>query len=1159
MIVSPEYDYWWACSTEEFAEKRTEDHAHMLYVAPKLHKFASMPTWREFRAVLKAEEAARPRDRFANIHNHSMFSSLDGLSKMDEIAETLVELGQEHMAVADHGTCAGHYHLMKQAKAHNLHAIYGIEGYFVGNRAIKVDQHDYMHLVVVAQTNQGLSNLWALSTDANRPDAFYGKPRMDWELLERHKEGLICTTGCIRGPLGRPLEDGDSDQALRNLGRLLNIFGDKLYIELVACNTPAQVMVNEALVELAYAHSVPLLATVDSHYPVATDYEAHQTWVKAQTYTTGDDREQKIFNDGMPYHLASGPEVAARLCYLSNSAVTEALDNSIELAESCTAEFPVKQEMPMFNPKEGREYAVHRCFDLMIANWARKVRGKPLPEVVYEDRLETEMKMLMDKNFIDNFMITSDYVRKAKELGILVGPGRGSSAGSLVAYLTDITEVDPLVYDLPFSRFMTPGRIEPPDFDVDFPTSARPWAQHYVAERWGHDHVARVGTHGHLKNKQVVRDVARVLNGEEDVTHHVDYQDLNAIVAVIDAEESGSAGLGYPWETVMKANEEVLGPFIAKYPKLFSLCEKLVGRLKSYGRHAAGLVISTAEPLSGRLPMRVGDEDQMVSEFDYETSEAMGLLKFDFLTLRTLDTLDVATKAIEAHYGHKINFYDWDKEYEDPLVWDEVSAGNTLGVFQAETRPMTRLIRQIKPHNILEMSDIQSLVRPGPSRSGITRTYISRKDGMEPVSYADSRLEHILAKTYGLIIYQEQLMSTCIALAGYDDLEADYVRKILGKKKRDAVAEAGVKFVKAAVERGMTEIAATSLWDQMGEFAKYVFNKSHSVSYSVLTYWTAWCKVHYGVEFLTALLSTVDKDKIPEFAAEARRNGYRVLPPDINESTETFVTSGTSIRYGLGNIKGVGEKAVASILAQRPYTSFEDFREKMASVPRNPCNAGPIKVLAAVGAFDGLVVSRRALEAQLAQESSGTDAICVDHVAELNSYGLPCVFDWDNEPVELTKTGKPKARTIPKKCWKACRNYRPRGLDLPDIPYTPDEIMQRELDYLGVWLTYTPFDRISEDIRQELYVAEEIETGLPGYYNTAGLITRVSKTKVKATGEAMGIVTFTAFTSNIEVAVFPRAWAEYSGILKPNSLHLLEVRKNDKGMSSAVIVPVYPS
>jgi DNA polymerase III subunit alpha len=1148
---------YWACSVEEFMERRTEDIPRRVYLAPKLHHFEHIPTYREFYATVKGEEAARPRDHFVNLHTHTDFSSLDGLTKMDELAERLVELGQEHMAVTDHGTCAGHYHLMKQAKAHSLHPIFGIEGYFVDDRRVKEDQYDYRHIILLAQSSRGLHNLWALSTDANRPDAFYGKPRMDWELLSKYADGLICTTACLRGPLASPMRVGNHPKVTANLGRLLEIFGERLYIELGSSTTEDQVLVNKGLVELAHSYSVPLIAAVDSHYPHPDDYEAHQVWVRAGTNTTGTDTEQKLFGDQMPYHLATSAEVAARLSYLPDQVVIEALDTTVELAESCVAEFPAKAEMPMFNPEKGRVYAIERCCDVIEANWQKKCQGKPIPEAVYLERVNMEMDMLVPKNFIDNFMITADYVRAAKEKGILVGPGRGSAAGSLVAYLLGITEVDPLEHDLPFSRFMTPGRIEPPDFDVDFPTSARPWAQHFVTERWGADHVARVGTHGRLKNKQVVRDVSRVFNNSDNEADKIDYKDIDLICGIIDAEEATSAGLGYSWAQVMAANEEVLAPYVAKYPRLFTMCERLVGRLKSYGRHAAGLVISTIEPLDGRLPLRVGDEDQMVSEFDYESSEAMGLLKFDFLTLRTLDTLDLAVKTIEANYGTKVSFYDWHQEYDDPLIWTEMANGNTLGVFQFETRAMTRLARQVKPENIAQMSDIQSLVRPGPMRSGITSTYILRKDGAEAVTYADPRLEPVLEATYGAIIYQEQLMTVCRVLAGYDDVQADYVRKILGKKKKELVDEEGKKFVAAAAERGMAVEAAQALWERMGIYAMYVFNKSHAVSYSLLSYWTAWLKVHYPAEFLTAVLATVDKDSVPKFAAEARRFGYQVLPPDVNLSSETFTTEGTAIRYGLGNLKGVGEKAVEVIMANRPYSSFDDFAQKMAAIPRKPCNAGAIKVLAAVGAFDTLVPSRRALESQLAQERAREDQVCIDHNPDQSNHGLPCNYDWDNEPVELNKRGKPIAKTIPKKCWKACRHYRPRGVTLPTEPYTRTEVMEREMEHLGFWITYTPFDIIDKKERDQLYVAEEIETGVDGpFYNTALLITNIRKTKVKATGETMAIITGTAFTSEIDVAVFPRAWATYSGVLKVNQLVLLEVRKNDKGLSSAVIVPV---
>jgi len=1154
--------------TEDFIDGREEQHSTASYrvKADWRGPAAGFLTYAE---MVAEPTLAQSEGGFVHMHTHSDFSALDGLSRVSEIVETVVGMGQTAVAITDHSRCAGHPAFQAAAKKADVKAIFGIEANFVDDRfkrgITKTKENagdiapqdearfvlgDYRHLTLWAMNDTGLRNLWAMSTEANQ-DGFYGRPRMDWDTLARHSEGIMVGTACLRGPISDPIIKGDPARARANLARLMSIFPDRVYVEVHTNRQPVQEDVNREVVALAREYGLPLLAAVDSHYPTKADAETHRVWIAVQTDQDLQD-ESDLFAGRQDYSLLSEEEVREALSYLDPQTVDEAVHNTVVAASRCDAHIQGAVTTPVFSKKGGVQRDVDRLTDLCLGRWG-KVRGKAHSEREYMARFEREMNLLIEKSFCGYMLMVADYCLAAKEgrIGgkpIVVGPGRGSGGGSLVGYLAGITDVDPVDADLLFERFLTEGRVSLPDFDVDFPTSAREALTAYVIERYGEDFVARVGSHIRLKSKGVFRDLARVFKNTLDIY----YLDIDTISKIIEEAEADSAGLGLSWEDLMVQSGDLLEPYRQKYPRLFDLAEKMVGRLKTYGKHASGVVIATDGPLTGRIPMRHAEGGLLVTEFDFDALESLGLVKFDLLTVRTLDTLQSVIDSVRETTGRQIDVYGWREEYDDPQVWDELCEGHTLGVFQIETRSGTKLTKRYRPRSLHDLADVLTLVRPGPMRSGLTETYFRRKNGTEEVSFPDPRLEKVLSRTYGTLLYQEDIMATTMVLAGYNSNEADTVRKILGKKQVEKVEKEGQKFVKAAVERGMPQDAADHLWEQMAEFARYSFNRAHAYGYAICSYWMAWFKVHYPAQFLASVLSTVDKERIPEFVAEARRQGYRVLPPDINISGTGFAIDGLDVRYGLDKVKGIGDAARDAILQGQPYTSFDDFMARKGSA----ANSGVVRLLAAVGAFDSLDPHRKALERRIAFEENEVDVCTFKDTLHLGPGGLPCRFDWAHEvdpPTERKRVGGkmtlvPKAP--PKRCTKACRNFTAPVLDLSAVgDYTDADIRAKEMDLLGIYLSSTPFDIIPQEILDnEVSTGEEVDLAPNGEYVVAGIVMKV-RTHMARNNKEMAFITLLAQTSEIDVTVFSDKWATFGPTLKPDALCFAFVNKNDRGLT----------
>lgn len=1204
-LVVPGVTGYAAMTVEAFMDSRVEAEVGMAFVV--LNDLWTLSA--EFPSYFDLASPQRPLAEptgdltpeqvgFVHLHTHTEYSLLDGVSRASEIADVIVEQGGKFFGTADHGNCAAHPDQQKECDRTGLKPVFGMEGYLVDDRhrrlehfplpeppksdveatkeykaareAYVADLRDYWHICLYATNQQGLYNLWAMSTEGYR-DGLYGKnPRMDWETLEKYSEGVIVTTACLRGPLNhRGLLDGDEEAALGRLSRLLDIFGDRTYIEIHANQLEEQKRVNADLVRIARTYNVPLVAAVDSHYPTPDFKEPHQVWLSVQTNReVGDD--STLFAGNQDYHLLDESEVRAALAYLGEDVVEESILNTARIALQATAHVGGKPTPPIFS-KGGVSEDEERLLDLCLKNW-HKTQGKAKSQEEYIARFEHEYPLLVRKGFCGYFLMTAAMTNYARDHKWLVGPGRGSGGGSLVAYLSGITDIDPVDADILFERFMTEGRESLPDFDVDYPASHKQDMQQMVRDHWGEDSVTVVGSVLRLKNKGIIDKLGKALASRLPEQF---YLDQKTIATIIDNAEADTAGLGLSWEALWDKAGDDLQPYREAYPYLFSEADRLVGRVNTFGQHAAGLVVATDGALTNRLPLRRATEDgHMIAQFDKDVLEELGFVKFDLLTLRNLDTVQDTIDLIRSLRGHEVDVYSWRDEYSDPQVWEEVANAYTLGIFQIETTLGTQYAKKMQPKSLSDLADLVTIVRPGPRNSGLTETYLRRRNGEEPVSFPDPRLADVLSKTYGCMLYQEDIMQTCMVLGGYSSNEADEVRKILGKKKVEKVAAAGQEFISRVVERGMEREAAAALWAQMAEFAKYSFNRAHAYAYAVLGYWCAWLKFHYPVEFLTSALSGVDKDRIPAFIKEARRMGFQVLPPDVNVSGSGFKAGPLSVRYGLDSIKGIGV-AAAHIQAAQPFTSFEDFMARVVEPKESKVNRGHVATLARIGAFDSLVPNRRGLETVLLAEKSGEAERCVHKtdgpgftfetikvrktergpVEEVERTTLPCTFDWDAEeaPINPRTQKKGKKKAPPKRCTKACRNYTaPPPMQVADVaPYTDVDIREIEADLLGVFLSSTPFDVLpTEDRELLLGQAELLSADRPpeGLYLCAGVLTK-RRPYTDRNGRKMGFLEFETEVNTLDVVCFNEAWLKFGDSLSTGRLYVFEAERTGRGLS----------
>ena len=896
---------------------------------------------------------------FVHLHNHTTYSLLDGAQRIDEMCARAAADGQTALAITDHGNLFGVMDFAKKARRHGVHPILGIEAYVApASRRERqpcvvpgVGNKNYFHLVLLAESYVGYKNLVRLAT-AGHLEGFYYRPRIDKELLREHAEGLVCLSACLAGEVPTLLRAGQLDEARRVAGEFRDLFGEGRYwLELQDHGIPEQRAVNEALPRLARELGIPVVASNDCHYLLPDDHEAHDVLVCIQTGTTVRNRKGSAYT--RQHYLKTRDEMAGLFAWLP-----EAVENTAAVAERCRFAFekqplqlpnfpvPAGYDVAGYFEKIARDGLLERLPRLHEERDAGRLRH-PIPD--YQERLDAEVRVVRQMGYAGYFLVVWDFIRFARETGIPVGPGRGSAAGSLIAYCLRITDIDPLQYDLLFERFLNPERISMPDIDIDFCFRKRERVIEYVTEKYGRPNVAQIITFGTMAARAVIRDVGRVLE--------IPYADVDRIAKLVPAQPGKEVTIDMALEEVPPLREAYQTDPNVK--ELLDVARRLEGLTRHASTHAAGVVIAP-RPIVEFAPLYRGKEgDEITTQWAKDEIEEIGLLKMDFLGLKTLTLLDDAVASIEATAGVRVDLERL--PLDDPGVYELFGRARTSGVFQFESEGMKDILRRLKPEKFEDLIALNALYRPGPIGGGLIDDFIKRRHGKVKVRYPHPLLEEILRETYGVIVYQEQVMQIASVLAGYSLGEADILRRAMGKKQAEVMEAEQQRFVERARARGIDASDATKVFDLMAFFAGYGFNKSHSAAYALVAFQTAWLKTHHPVHFMAALL-TNDKsntDKLVKYIGECKEMGIEVLPPDVRSSGLDFTVDGPRIRFGLSAIKNVGEGAIRAILdARRERGPFESLHGLCEATDPRQVNKRVLEALVQSGSLDGLGAGR---------------------------------------------------------------------------------------------------------------------------------------------------------------------------------------------------------
>ena len=942
---------------------------------------------------------------FVHLHVHTQYSLLDGMIRLDDLFKKAKEFAMPAMAITDHGNMFGAIDFYKQAYANGIKPIIGCELYVAPrsrfDKTTSTIGEATRHLVVLVKNMQGYKNLMKL-TSAAHIEGFYYRPRVDKELLKECSEGLIASSACLHGEIASHIVRGNMDEARKSAREYRDIFGeDNFYLEIMENGISDQKIANHGLIELSRELSIPLIATNDCHYLNVEHAEAHNVLLCIQTGKTIEDSDRMSLTSDQFY--VKSPEEMQTLF----AATPDALANTVNIAERCNLTFEFgKFYLPKFeikNPEESLDdyldrKAVEGLEKLMPAIMKYQKEDEAVIRDKYNKRLRTELEIIKKMGFSGYFLIVSDFIKHAKHNDVPVGPGRGSAAGSLVAYAIRITEIDPLRYGLFFERFLNPDRISMPDIDIDFCQERRNEIIKYVTEKYGKDKVTQICTFGKMMAKGVIRDVGRALN--------IPYGDADRVAKLVPNVLNITLAEAFKMEPRF-AEERKKNPQI---DKLLTLSLVLEGLNRHSSVHAAGVVISDA-PLVERVPL-FAPKDDIVSQYSMKDIEAVGLTKFDFLGLKTLTVIKNALNFIKE--SHNISIDINDLPLDDQNTYKLLMNGETDGVFQLESSGMKDLLVNFKPDHIEDVIALIAAYRPGPMK--MIPDFIARKHGKQQITYELPQLEPILKETYGIILYQEQVMQIANVIGGYTMSQADTLRKVMGKKQVSAMEKEKPKFLEGAKKQKINEIKAKTIWDQMETFAEYGFNKSHSAAYAIITYQTAYLKAHYPVAFMAALLTSEkdNRDKIIKHMSNCKEMNISILPPDINESHKDFTVSGENIRFGLAAVKNVGEAAIESIIDMRQEAKFTSFMDFLCRVDLRKVNRRVIESLIKCGAFDALGYTRRQLmecldqameEAQRKQkELLSNQASIFDQLdpadaskTQGDSFRMPHLPEWDRK------------------------------------------------------------------------------------------------------------------------------------------------------------------
>ena len=1036
--------------------------------------------------------------RFVHLHCHTEYSLLDGANKIDKMFERIKALKQPAVAMTDHGNMFGAVEFYREAMSQGIKPIIGCEIYVAPTsrferKGVDKGPREYNnHLILLAMNKEGYRNLCKL-VSLGYMEGFYYKPRIDKELLKELNGGLIALSACLQGEVSQALSAGNSEKAKAAAESYLSIFGDRYYIEIQDNKLPEQEKVNQLLVELAEDLSVPVVATNDCHYGERDDFHAHDVLLCVQTGKTVEEENRlKLETDEL--FLKSADEIKRGFDYCP-----EAVERTLEIADRCNVEMEFgKYHFPTFTPP--KEISLDDYLDeLAYGGLEERLQGVTDPEVrkKYNERLEYELGVIKRMQFPGYFLVVADFINYAKQQGIPVGPGRGSSAGSLVAYALKITDLDPIRHVLLFERFLNPERRSMPDIDVDFCIRGRAQVIQYVKDKYGADRVAQIATFGTLKAKAAIRDVGRALG--------LSFAETDAIAKLIPAAKQG---FDYPLTESIKM-EPRLQDLMKNDPRVGNLMEhalRLEGLVRHASTHAAGVVLSNL-PLVDHLPLFVDKEGGIVTQFDMSCVEKIGLVKFDFLGLKTLTLIHDCLKLIEVTRGETIDITRL--ALDDKKTYRTLCNGNTTGVFQLESTGIREMTVKIRPNCFEDLVAILALYRPGPLDSGMAEEYIKRKHGKEKIKYLHPLLEPVLRDTYGVIVYQEQVMQIAQVLGGYTMGDADILRRAMGKKDPEEMAAQRERFVEGAQRTKIDPKKATEIFDQMETFARYGFNKSHSAAYALVSYQTAYLKTHYRVEFMAALMTSEmgDTDKVIKNLAECRDKDIEVLAPDINESRSDFTPVGEKIRFGLAAVKNVGEKAVEVILQSRERDgSFESLFDFCRRVDLTAVNRRVIESLIKCGAFDSTQVSRGRMFAAL------DEAIRV---------GQAYQRDQQSNQIDIfAMLGNPsKAR---------------RSGDLyPQVEeWTQQESLVFEKEALGFYITGHPLDKYDRVIKKITggTIAALKEKAAPGQVKVGGVVSALKLRNTKK-GERYGNFNLEDKTGFIEVIAWPDIYRKCMEIL----------------------------
>ncbi|MDF2868520.1 MAG: polymerase alpha subunit [Anaerocolumna sp.] len=1050
---------------------------------------------------------------FTHLHLHTEYSLLDGSGKIKEMVARVKELGMDSMAITDHGVMYGVIDFYKACQAEGIKPIIGCEVYVAPgsrlDREAGASDERYYHLILLAENNIGYQNLMKI-VSTGFLEGFYYRPRVDHEILKQHSEGLIALSACLAGEVANYIRKGFYEEGKRAALNYQEIFGEgNFFLELQDHGITEQADVNQGLLRMSKELGIPLVATNDVHYTMESDAQAHDILLCIQTQKKVSD-DNRMRYEGGQYFIKSEEEMKHLFPY-----ALEALENTYKIGQRCnvTIEFG-EYKLPKFDVPAGYtalEYLKKLCFEGLVERY-------PTNYEELLERLNYEINTIENMGFVDYFLIVGDFIKYARDNDISVGPGRGSAAGSIVSYSLGITNIDPIKYSLLFERFLNPERLTMPDIDIDFCYERRQEVIDYVVRKYGKDRVVQIVTFGTMAARAVIRDVGRAMD--------LGYARVDTVAKMIPME------LGITIGRALEINRELKNLYDSddEIRYLLDMSLRLEGLPRHTSMHAAGVVISKA-PVVEYVPVSRASDESVTTQFTMTTLEELGLLKMDFLGLRTLTVIQNAVRLINKKRKAD-NILDIEKvDYDDAAVYAMIASGKTDGVFQLESSGMKSFMKELKPRNMEDIIAGISLYRPGPM--DFIPKYIKGKNNEGNISYECSQLESILSPTYGCIVYQEQVMQIVRELAGYSFGRSDLVRRAMSKKKASVMEKERKNFVygneeegvPGCISNGIAEDVANHIFDEMTDFAKYAFNKSHAAAYAVVSYQTAYLKCYYPVEFMAALLTSVmdNAGKVSEYIFTCRQMGIKILPPDINEGDAAFSVSDGSIRYGLSAIKGLGRPVIDSVVKIReqdgPFNSLKDFAERLSG---KEVNKRTVESFIKSGAFDSLSGTRKQQMMMYVQ--------ILDEVAQnkkRNLTGQLSLFDFANE-----------------------EDKQEMEISYPDIgEYSKEQLLALEKEVMGIYVSGHPLESYEELLKKNvthntLDFALDEETGETkvndGEMAVVGGIISVKTVKTTRNNSMMAFITLEDMAGAVEVILFPKDYEKYKGILAEDSKILVK-------------------